>query len=204
MELQHSLAEMAARDSPSVVHRSKLDLTHYHLLISSVPGTVSFRMGALFIVLFRCLLRVSEALALKREHVSQVSVSSYHIWLAKSKTDQKNKGHRLLLDLSSFPAECFIWNRFLASLPGGHVFVFQSATTGFPITYNSARDWLAHSLQSLGLQSCNYTFHSFRGGRASAALEAGVDPETIMLAGRWRSYRSFAAYLRPFSLDDIP
>ncbi|EYC27176.1 hypothetical protein Y032_0009g560 [Ancylostoma ceylanicum] len=42
-----------------------------------------------------------------------------------------------------------------------------------------------------------FTPHSFRGGAATQALRKGIDSGKLMLADRWKSFKSFQAYIDP-------
>ncbi|KAK6761286.1 hypothetical protein RB195_022372 [Necator americanus] len=53
------------------------------------------------------------------------------------------------------------------------------------------------ALPEAGLGHRRLTPHSFRGGTATSAIRRGIDSERVMLAGRWKFFAAFQAYVDP-------
>ena len=76
------------------------------------------------------------------------------------------------------------------------VFLYMRNNAVVPLTYPKFLHRLHQSLCALGIDSHNYSGHSFRRGGASFALECGVPGELIQAQGDWKS-DAYKAYLDP-------
>ena len=74
----------------------------------------------------------------------------------------------------------------------GPLFVFAS---GSPLTRAGLVDHLRESLRQAGIDSSQYSGHSFRIGAATAAAAAGYSDSAIQSFGRWKS-DAFVSYIR--------
>ncbi|MES9881885.1 MAG: hypothetical protein ABW185_13485 [Sedimenticola sp.] len=75
-----------------------------------------------------------------------------------------------------------------------------SWSSGCAFTYSAFQSKLKFLIKSLGLNSDNYSTHSFRRGGATLAFQAGISSELIQLQGDWRS-DAYKKYLT-FSIND--
>ncbi|EPB73651.1 hypothetical protein ANCCEY_07264 [Ancylostoma ceylanicum] len=89
-----------------------------------------------------------------------------------------------------------------------HIFarpVVHSAASDFIFSAKDGKapsgDYLARQIKKVladaGLAHRRLTPHSFRDGAATQALRKGIDSGKVMLAGRWKSFKSFQAYIDP-------
>ena len=69
------------------------------------------------------------------------------------------------------------------------LFIFRD---GEPLTRARLVLHLRSALEQCGIESSQYSGHSFRIGAASAAAQAGIEDSVIQMLGRWHS----SAYLR--------
>lgn len=76
------------------------------------------------------------------------------------------------------------------------LFMYTSGHKIIPLTYPTFLSRLKTTLQQLGLNSSQYSGHSFRRGGASFALECGVPSDLIQSQGDWRS-DAYKKYLDP-------
>ena len=74
----------------------------------------------------------------------------------------------------------------------GSFFLLQD---GSPLTKGYFVGQVQKALTRAGIQSSNYTGHSFRSGAATAAANAGVEDSVIQMLGRWNS-PAFLTYIR--------
>lgn len=79
--------------------------------------------------------------------------------------------------------------------------MLQSASTKLPLSKTTLDDRLKALLHSAKLKHFHITSHSFRGGAATSALNAGISQVSVMQAGRWKTTRSFQRYI---NLSPIP
>ena len=205
--VEKAILESAARNTPSTRHRAKISLAHYVILIQTAvsQGSGQFlRSAALAIVLFRGLLRIGEAQALTRRDVTVVD-GIWGLFIRKSKTDQLARGVSLKFKIPSGSQEEAVWRAFLAKTTADSPLpLFLSSSTKTALTISTLSSELQDLMLAAGLQEHHYTSHSFRGGRASSALENGISGAAVMAAGRWRTTQAFQSYIRPAPLPDVP
>ncbi|CAD6187910.1 unnamed protein product [Caenorhabditis auriculariae] len=193
--LESSILSAASRSKPITQNRTKISLKDYCILIDFASENPIFdRPATLSLLQYNGLLRISEAINLRQEDVVvEATGKAGSIFLARSKTDQKGKGTSISICLTKNEYTIYERHRRLCQ---GALFLFQSASTGRPISYSTASKELKSLFSNAGLAERNYTSHAFRGGAASNAVEAGKDSASVMKTGRWRSPAAFAAYLR--------
>ncbi|EYC40509.1 hypothetical protein Y032_0609g615 [Ancylostoma ceylanicum] len=201
------MLESAARTRQPTAHRTKISPEDYATLIScafySEKQDIIFT-AALIICLFRAFLRVGEVRSLKKSDLIPDGSFSFSINVAKSKTDQTSRGACVKFVLQPNSQELRLLNKHINnvhSLPSP--FLFPSQSTKRPLSAATISTKLRNLFQLAGLENKGYTSHSFRGGAASTALEQGFDSSRVMSAGRWRSSKSFQAYIRPSALNII-
>ena len=66
---------------------------------------------------------------------------------------------------------------------------------GLPLTRSCFVTWLREALVNAGLESQQYSGHSFRAGAASTAAAMGLEDSLIKTLGRWES-SAYLIYLR--------
>ncbi|GMT27326.1 hypothetical protein PFISCL1PPCAC_18623, partial [Pristionchus fissidentatus] len=149
---------------------------------------------------FGCLLRVSEASALKREEVivtiGDENTISISVRVAKAKNDQLRSGRNTFLCLKKGSPGRVLWEEYsrdLASSPSPWFFP-SLQDPARAITTDGIRTELKRICEELGLPTL--TPHTFRGGGASAALESGVPLEKVQRLGRWTSAQGMTPYIR--------
>ena len=74
----------------------------------------------------------------------------------------------------------------------GPLFVLEDGT---PLSKTCLVNHLQEALRKAGINTANYTGHSFRIGAASAAAQAGFSDSLIQTLGRWKS-SAFTSYIR--------
>ncbi|VDP10261.1 unnamed protein product [Heligmosomoides polygyrus] len=67
-------------------------------------------------------------------------------------------------------------------------------------SYNGDGLWWVFIAKSKTDQNARGTTTAFKGGAATHAVRRGLDTGRIMLAGRWKSFDSFKAYVEPTAL----
>ena len=80
---------------------------------------------------------------------------------------------------------------------------YRRSSPGPPITFNDGRpltrsmfvEAVKRALDTAGVDSSQYSGHSFRSGAATTAATRGIDDATIMMLGRWRG-TAYQRYIR--------
>lgn len=105
------------------------------------------------------------------------------VFLYASKTDVYRQGHTLIITCSPSPvcAVTAMHNYFLAALPHGPLFSFQSGR----LLTRSAVVHLRDAARHAGLPYKSLKGHSFRIGASSTAAAAGLPDWLIKVLGRW-------------------
>ena len=154
-------------------------------------------MGALVVCMFRGFLRVGEVRCLRKTDILR-DVSDFSLHISKSKTDQHSKGASVRFTLPPSSQEFQLLTVHMNNIDlSPSCYLFPSCSTKRPLSQATISSKLRNLFRRVGLQDKGYSTHSFRGGAASAALEQGIDSSRVMSAGRWRSSKSFQAYIRP-------
>ncbi|KIH65802.1 site-specific recombinase, phage integrase family [Ancylostoma duodenale] len=173
-DIQGALIRMASRDSPPVAWALRL-------------GTREALTGASTILLmFSAFLGIGELCNLRFSDVWFKGEDVWWLKIRRSKTDQKALGSTVAFRLKG--DALMLWTRFreLHSQNPQEDFIFSNSRGGPP-----SRDYIARrikrTLADAGLQHRNPTPHSLRGGAATTAIRAGVDPSNVMRVGRWKS-----------------
>ncbi|KAK5978517.1 Site-specific recombinase phage integrase family, partial [Trichostrongylus colubriformis] len=181
-DIQESLLEAEKRSAPPVTHRAKVDpqllRKMVHQGIVSQDSNIT-QAATLALLQFKALLRISEVRGLKTQGLKRLNSVDWQVTVRKSKTDQYGAGSLCTIRLDKLEQE--LLTKYLNSL-NNQVFLFQSASTGFPLSYSTLRDRLIALLKATNLQHLSITSHSFRGGAASLALDLGVDQIRVMQA----------------------
>lgn len=199
--IEGSIVEAEKRASPPVKHHAKVDPAAMRKIVlegtrSSDPKTTQAAVVAL--LQFKALLRISEAMSIL---VKDLTCKQHGLWtllIRRSKTDQFGEGTCIPIKLDKLEHNLL---RTYVDSAANQLFLFQSATSGLPLTYSALRDRLRALLTATQLDHLNLTSHSFRGGAASHALDMGYDQTRVMQAGRWRSVTAFKCYVSPKPLD---
>ncbi|CAI5443142.1 unnamed protein product [Caenorhabditis angaria] len=201
--LLNSIIEAAKRSKSPTKHREKVEPEDYSSFTNIQEfDRDSLRVAALGIVLFRGLLRISEALNLRKED-AEWERGELKISIRTSKTDKYHEGTKRLLVLS--PEEQAIWRAHSKNSDNtSNPYIFQnwnSKTTS--MSYNNARKVINDRWKKCG-NAKNYGTHAFRGGAASAAINEGVSAEKVLSFGRWKTEKAFRAYVKPTTRISIP
>ena len=124
-----------------------------------------------------------------RSHDVSVTNKGLTIFLRSSKTDPLAKGS--LVSISPSHTKVCAVSALSEYLPGrvamfppGPLFVMNNGTALTPGLFNQL---LRELLDKLGLNSSNYSSHSFRAGAATTAAAAGMPAWLIKALGRWSS-----------------
>ncbi|CAJ0594194.1 unnamed protein product [Cylicocyclus nassatus] len=199
LEVQKALLSMATRKGPPVRHRKKAseeDVNHVITWALKAQTNSALRGAMMILFAFSAFLRLSEVCNL---HFSDLSYQGSSIWwllIQKSKTDQKREGKTVAFYWNSVAKD--LWDHYCDAFPPSSPssFIFSSRS-GSAITRDFAARQIQKTLGEAGLGSKKLTSHSFRGGAATNALKKGLDAQSVMLAGRWKSFNSFQAYIGP-------
>ena len=169
----------------------------------SQSGIREVRLACMVSFAFAGFFRISELLKLKVRDVA-VFPSHLAVKITSSKTDVLGRGAEVILAKGETVA-CPIVNftsliemHSAAPLPESFLFKNIRCNTFIPesqMSYSRAREELRYFLAKAGYAEDVCTWHSFRHGGASAALEAGVSERLIGNHGRWRSEAGKNTYL---------
>ena len=168
------------------------------------------RICAMAILAFAAFLRIGEILELRRADV-KFENSFINIKIRTSKTDSYNTGNEVVIcsgdtsaspeavlrkyfngtDMHSAHGESYLFRPLVPSNDG---FMLVSDTRK-KLSYNRAREELAHYLSLLNLEHGKYSWHCLRHGGATAAAEANVPDRLFKGHGRWRSEAAKDGYV---------
>uniref|UniRef100_A0A914WKK2 ATP-dependent DNA helicase n=1 Tax=Plectus sambesii TaxID=2011161 RepID=A0A914WKK2_9BILA len=200
--LPRMVVETSKRMARPPVHRAKASLDDVRKLFNVFWNRDSKledrRAAILFLLMFAAYMRISEALALDCTDIVRLP-DRVEIAIRKSKTDQQKRGVIVPILASKDKKLCVVFalDEWLRSKPPS-IPLFPSVATnaglGDRMSADRARQELDRLAKSLHLTE-GLTTHSFRGGAATAAISAGVDPAKVMRAGRWKSLAAFNAYV---------
>ncbi|VDO30573.1 unnamed protein product [Haemonchus placei] len=198
-ELQKLLIDSAKKETPVVVHKRKASEEDIDKVIDWALNTDTIKATedcCIILLLFAAFLRISEAAAVRKEHLESKEDGLWWLHIPKSKTDQCKKGTTVAFKLQG--RRLVLWSKFLQSLAdkSRNQFIFAPSSTRAPST-DTLRKRIRNVLRCSGLRDKGLTSHSFRGGAATAALRRGVSSEDIRRVGRWKSSSSILNYLDP-------
>lgn len=193
-QLLKSVLKAAARKAEPVKHREKVQKADYEKFISTQEETED-RVSALGVLLFRGMLRISEALALEEKDLT-ANRQTWSIQISKSKTDQLGKGTVRAFEATE--QEHKILSKWVERVKEKKfIYVFQTENgSNRPIAYSTANKIISERWENRGMADRNYTTHAFRGGGASTALEEGALQANVQRFGRWKSEKAFESYVR--------
>ena len=142
---------------------------------------------------FYGLLRFSEVCQLKISDISWTDLG-LDIFIAKSKTDQTQKGDWVAITSQPNSRYCpvALTRKYLSLLPYDSGFVmpsikFSSPDPSSPLKYNTALRDLRSLLCLIGIDPRGYGEHSGRRGGTTAAANKGATLDELMIQGRWKS-----------------
>ena len=117
------------------------------------------------------------------------------IRLKSSKTDPFREGCAVFVgrtDCRLCPVAAMLaYLSYRRSSPGP-LFKFSD---GKPLTRSNFVEAVRKALDTAGIDSSQYSGHSFRSGAATTAAKQGIGDATIMMLGRWRS-NAYQRYIR--------
>ncbi|GMS86562.1 hypothetical protein PENTCL1PPCAC_8737 [Pristionchus entomophagus] len=162
-------------------------------------GAADLRIAVITLFSFGTLLRPSEAVALKREDVSEKSGVGEKLILGVSvrsaKNDQEGKGRTSYFSLGPGSTGRLAWLRysqFLAERSAAYLFPsINSPDT--PVKSNFVRKELTRACAAAGID--RLIPHSLRGGGASASIQEGASLDQVQKRGRWRSADGMTPYI---------
>ena len=132
---------------------------------------------------------------------SDISVDSHVnpqvlvVWLRHSKADPFGAGVCIYLGRTGSvlcPVTSMLGYLAMRSSAPGPLFQYAD---GSPLSRTHLVTQLREALSQAGIDTSNYSGHSFRIGAASAAAQAGYSDSLIQTLGRWKS-DAFRLYLR--------
>ncbi|KIH68680.1 site-specific recombinase, phage integrase family [Ancylostoma duodenale] len=199
MEIQRAVLRMATRVGPSTRNRSKASSENIKQIIKWALQDgfkTSLKAATLILLAFSACLRVSELCHLRFSDLTFQGNAIWWLFIRRSKTDQMGQGATVAFRWDCLSQE--LWEPYcracFPSAPSDFVFSTKHGAT-------PSRDYVARqikkTLASAGLAPRQLTPHSFRGGAATQAVRKGADSRKVMLAGRWKSFKSFQAYIDP-------
>lgn len=139
--------------------------------------------------------------------VSDISIDSREnpqvlvVLLRHSKTDPFGVGVRIHLGRTGdtlCPVAAVLGYLAIRPASPGPLFVFHDGT---PLTRECLVSRVREALADAGIDTTNYSGHSFRIGAASTAAQAGFSDSFIQTLGRWKS-AAFTRYIRT-PIDDL-
>jgi site-specific recombinase XerD len=196
--------------------KRRLPLTALHLSKIVIGQTVksatylSVRNLFLIILMFACMMRSAEAVALKPGDVwldVHEGEEVLNVFIEKSKTDQERIGHSVILGKAKQRGICPIfWFKLFKALanPNAKALFHQGGKVS-GLAPASVNHILKALLDLAGIHDVNIellTSHSCRIGGATAAAAAGVALRLIMRHGNWKSYSVFL-YIRDSMADRL-
>ena len=187
-------------------------------------GVKGLAFRALCLVAFSTLARLSSLVPVNSQCpdisrcvvISDISVNSngFQILLKFSKTlqDLENKMTLPIVKSQRSAKSCpviAVSSLLLKLLPGAHpstpLFAWPNYVNGLTylkfFTVSEARAWLMRCMQDLGLESQNFTFHSFRRGGCQYGFSKGATINDLKALGGWSS-DAITAYL-PITLAQL-
>lgn len=164
-----------------------------HLTISSYEAHL---FQSAFLIAFFALLRVSELVALERNHV-QMLEDEFIVFVGCSKTDQFGNGSSIRIPKTPDSFLMFqIFQKFQSHrqcIQATHLFAHCNTK---PLTQYQFSSMLYKSLKFLEVPTNSFKSHSFRIGGATYLYLKGVSEIQIKHMGRWSS-SAFKSYIRP-------
>lgn len=150
----------------------------------------------------RCL-RVSDLQIVDVNKSGAPLVQGLRVQFHKRKNDQQGNGHAVVLGDQPRPLSILHWHEkwrlaretFLnPEVKDRYQFLFCQMDNGRVISQNVYRQGAHWVIKGAGLDHKYYSTHSFRRGGATAALEAGIDPEHVRRQGGWKNIASVHHY----------
>ena len=142
---------------------------------------------AMFSLQFECMLRVSEVIAIKIEHI-HFEENFYSLYIPKTKTDQFGNGRTVMTYKSISLHSSYVWlQRYLKirkNTNNQNLFITMS---GFSVTSWDVRARIKEWTKKIGIDNSRFSTHSMRRGGAQTAARNGAFPSAIQHQGRWRS-----------------
>ena len=117
------------------------------------------------------------------------------VFIKQSKNDPFREGVRIFLGRTGSvlcPVAAILGYLAVREGSSGPLFVFRD---GKPLTRAKLVQYLRTALDRCGINSTQYSGHSFRIGAASAAAQAGIEDSVIQMLGRWHS-SAYVRYIR--------
>ncbi|CAJ0592617.1 unnamed protein product [Cylicocyclus nassatus] len=202
LEVQKALVRMAARRGPPTRYRTKAtleDVTHMIEWALKTQSKTALRAATMILLAFSAFLRLGEICSLRFSDLSYQGDALWWLLIRKSKTDQKGEGSTVAFHWDSIAQD--LWDHYCDAYPptspSNHIF---SCRGGSAMSKDYAARQIRKALGEAGLGAKKLTAHSFRGGAATNALNKGSDSHKIMLAGRWKTFTSFKAYIDPVAV----
>ena len=140
-------------------------------------------LSAMMVCCYAGLLRVREALALRRQDIV-VQATEVILRLGRTKRGLEQKVVMRNPSVVSFFLQFF---KHFPISPGDRV---------FDLSYSSALRWVKRLAMLLGCSQLGLTTHTFRRSGASELVRQGVPLADILLYGRWSTERSAREYIR--------
>ena len=165
------------------------------IVVSLGRNIEDIRNMFMIVLMTKGMLRESEAVNLKREHVYEVlskdNEPCLNIYVAKSKTDQAGDGSNVILATSEdcvCPVGWFREYCLLRSSDSEYLFYQLSKRLyGSQLSSTTPNFIVRNMLKRVGITDPRYGSHSCRRGGATAAVEAGTDLRLVSEHGRWKS-----------------
>jgi integrase len=181
-------------------------------------GLLHIRAKAMLLVSYAGMLRASEVVVIRREHLDIVSNGMF-ITIPVSKTDQEGKGASVPItngrNLETCPIQAVkdlmeaIDERLGNNSVDGYLFPAMRAYPALsdniyiydkPITEVSYRSDIKEAAMEIGLDARLYSGHSSRSGHASTAAANGAKLKNLMTQGRWLSPQVASGYIQTADL----
>lgn len=195
-------AKPVSRNSP--FSRGQLSILLKYLL--QRPSVPNLRLAAIINLCFVGCLRIDECLSLNLDSVELLE-NRLLLKLRKTKTDRKRDGQSITLAYTNSifcPKRILLKYIEVAKMKVGQKGALfrkiekekrSSQTHNNRLTYMIARQNLQHTLKSCNIIG-KYTWHSFRSGGASEALNLGASRKDVQDHCRWSSSEGMDPYIQ--------
>ncbi|MCP3667288.1 MAG: tyrosine-type recombinase/integrase [Gammaproteobacteria bacterium] len=201
----------AKRTATAIVRKEVISPAQVKCLIehlAQVDTLHNLRLAAMIQLVFSGCLRIGECLALNLDDI-QMKPDRLILTHRTAKTDKTRQGqHTIIARNHTVHCPGKALERYLARAHlqlGSTTAIFRqiqyhpTVHSTFPtetrLTYTNARQDLLRLMAKCNI-SGNFSWHSFRAGAASAALNQGIDATLVREHGRWRSENGMSPYIQ--------
>ena len=197
--LVSAMKKAITRATPPPVSKKPIFIHHFTKMmrVMNQDSLLDSRDMFTFIVMYLGLLRESEAINLRDDHVwfatTDQGVRVLCIWIQSSKTDQEQVGELVILeenltDVRICPVAWFLrYKSMKAYHPSEWLLVSTTSLANKALKNSLPNDRLKIWMGKIGEQAQDWSSHSLRHGGATSAAAMGIGERLLKVHGRWRS-----------------